>query len=379
MPASPIAIVLPPREGFGPGRTGAVGLIARRLASVRDDATVTMVVGGRQAGPLFAEAPFLPVTPVRWLPAKPNIRYAAGVANLLRRMGPALIEVHNRADIALHLARRLPRAPVSLFLHNDPQGMGHLKTAAERERLAHRLACVVAVSGFVRDRFAEGLPPGLSPAVLPNCIDFGSLPAAVPAGRRDNLILYVGRLVAEKGPDVFVDAASRALARLPGWRAEIVGADRFGPHGAHTPFIRTLRAQAAEAGISLLGYRPHEEVLASMGRAAIVVVPSRWQEPFGLTALEALACGAALVCSPRGGLPDVGGEAALYAEPDDPGSVAAAILALALDPARRATLGEAGRRRAALFDVSRVGKTLLGLRRELLARPPARAGSVAPR
>ena len=92
----------------------------------------------------------------------------------------------------------------------------------------------------------------------------------------------------------------------------------------------------------MLGYRPHADVLAAMARAAIVVVPSRWQEPFGLTALEAMACGAALVCSPRGGLPEVGGDAALYADPDDPPAVAEAIVALARET-RRATVAGRGR------------------------------------
>ena len=73
----------------------------------------------------------------------------------------------------------------------------------------------------------------------------------------------------------------------------------------------------------MLGYRDHPEVLAAMARAAIVVVPSRWAEPFGLVALEALASGAALICSPRGGLPEVAGDAAVYADPDQPTEIAA--------------------------------------------------------
>ncbi len=368
MPARPVAIVLPPREGFGPGRTGAVGLIARRLATVSDEqgALAPVVIGGRQSGPLFADAPFVAASPVPWRPANPNLRYAAGVARALLRIGPALIEVHNRAEIALDLARKLPGVPVSLFLHNDPQGMGHLKTRAERARVAGRLACVVAVSDFVRDRFADGLAHGLKrPVVLPNCIDLDGLPTPAAPAEREKTILFVGRLVAEKGPDVFVEAAAGAMAWLPGWRAEMIGADRFGAGHAPTPYIRALQAKAAAGGVAMLGYRPHEQVLEAMARAAIVVVPSRWQEPFGLTALEAMACGAALVCSPRGGLPEVGGDAALYAEPDDPAAVADAILALALDPARRAAAAEAGQRRAALFDLRRIGRGLTALRRDL--------------
>src|SRR6185312_2934884 len=123
----PVAIVLPLREGFGPGRTGAVGMIAHRLAlaTARDGEPrlKPLVLGGPQRGALFRDVPFRAAPPVLWLPANPNRRYAAGLRGVLRRIRPALIEVHNRAEIALELAGRVAGAPVSLFLHNDPQDM----------------------------------------------------------------------------------------------------------------------------------------------------------------------------------------------------------------------------------------------------------------
>ena len=103
-----------------------------------------------------------------------------------------------------------------------------------------------------------------------------------------------------------------------------------------------------------------------MARAAIVIVPSRWPEPFGLTALEAMASGAALICSARGALPEVAGEAALYADPDDPDALAEAITLLARDPERRAALGAAGRERARRFDVGQAAAALRALRRAVL-------------
>ena len=87
-----------------------------------------------------------------------------------------------------------------------------------------------------------------------------------------------------------------------------------------------------------------------MSRAAICVVPSRWPEPFGLSALEAMAHGAALICSRRGALPEVAGDTALYANPEAPGATAAAILHLAEDTDRRETLKWAAHARAATFD-----------------------------
>jgi glycosyltransferase involved in cell wall biosynthesis len=131
--------------------------------------------------------------------------------------------------------------------------------------------------------------------------------------------------------------------------------------------VRHVRDAARAAGVKLLGYRDHPDVLATLARASIVVVPSRWQEPFGLTALEAMASGAALICSPRGGLPEVAGDAALYAEPDEPPRLADAILALARDDARREGLAAAGRARARRFDLPSTLASLASLRHATLA------------
>jgi glycosyltransferase involved in cell wall biosynthesis len=360
-----VAVVLPPREGFGPGRTGAIGLIAQRLAAAPGPFR-TLVIGGEQAGPAFAAPPFRAVAASWFDWGNINIRHAAAVGRALRPLRPALIEVHNRPEMALSLARRLPWAKVCLFLHNDPLTMRASRSSAERADLLRRLSRVVTVSAFLRDRLTAGVAPpaGRMPVVLPNCIDLADLPP--PPAERDRLILFVGRVVPEKAPDVFVAACAAALPRLPGWRAEIIGADRFRQDSPDTGFVRDVRAAAATAGVRLLGYRDHPDTLAAMARAAIVGMPSRWQEPFGLTALEAMASGAALVCSPRGGLPEVGGDAALYADPDDTPAVAAAILALATDPVRREALAQAGRERAKRFDLPRAVAMLHTLRRDIL-------------
>ena len=353
-----VAVVLPPREGFGPARTGALGLLARRL--VGTPGFRTTIYGGVQDGPVFPGIDFIPVKPTIWWPGPTNVRFAIAVAGLLRRARPALVEVHNRPEIALAIASRLPDMPVTLILNNDPREMRGAQTPAERATMLRKLALVMTSSDYLRGRLMEDVPPpDRPPVILPNCLDLNELPPPHP---RQRLILFAGRVVAEKGPDAFVMACAAALPYLPGWTATMIGADRFRNDSPETAFVRSVRAAAERAPVNMAGYRDHPEVLEAMGRAAIVVVPSRWPEPFGLVALEAMASGAALVCSPRGGLREVAGDAALYADPDTPAEIALALRTLGRDDTRRAAMADAGRARARQFDLPVIAEQLAALR-----------------
>ena len=360
-----VAIVLPYREFFAPASVGAIGLLVHRLARWRD-AFAPFVIGPPPPTPAFSDVDFVPVRAGWWPPANAAIRYGHAVARALSADPPAVIEVHNRPELALFLARRFPRAKVALFLHNDPQGMRAAKTPAGRATLLTRLAVVSCASGWLRDRLMAGVvAPARPPVVLHNWLDLGEVPPSPP--ERAHEILFAGRVVRDKGADTFVAACAAALPHLPGWQAIMIGADRFGPDSPETPWIAALRPRAAAAGVQMWGYRPHAAVMEAMARAAIVVVPSRWPEPFGLTALEAMAAGATLLCTPRGGLPEVFGEVGLAIDPEDPAALAATIRALAADPARLAALGAAGRARARLFDLPQAAHKLDALRRRVLA------------
>ena len=352
--------------------------MVQRLGAEPSAAFRTVVVGAPLRNPPFAALAFEATPMRRWLPISRSAQYARGVASLLRRLRPGLIEVHNRPLIALALAQRFPATPTVLVLHNDPQAMRGAGSPAERNRL-RSLARVVAVSSYVAARLTDGLadwnPP---PSVQPNCIDLGAMPPRLPQHSRDRLILFAGRLVPEKGADSFVEACAGALPDLPGWRAEIIGARRLRPGNACDAYSNAVQRAAEAAGVRLAGHQPHAEVLAAMARAAIVVVPSRWPEPFGLTALEAMASGGALICSARGNLGSLVRDAAVLADPDDPQALADAITRLARDEPRRAALGEAGLQRAQAFDIKPGAARLDRLRREILGlRPFTEPGQTA--
>jgi glycosyltransferase involved in cell wall biosynthesis len=335
----------------------------------------SVVFGGRQTGPVFLDVTFRLVKPPFYVPGPFRARYALSLLYPLRILRPVLIEVHADPLIAMWLQRAFPTVPVVLILHDPPAASRLTRTPARRGILFSRLARIVTVSEWLRDRYLEGVTPAPErmPEVVPPSVDFASLQPSVnpidavgtpQAKRRVRLILFAGRLIAEKGADLFVTACTSALAALPGWRAEIIGAAEHTIKSPETPYVRLLQATAEPASISMMGYRDHPDVMAAMARAAIVVIPSRAPEPSGRVALEAMANGAAVICSPGGALAEIGGDAVLYAEDSD---LAEAIRSLGADPKRLAALSESGRRRAARYDLPKIGREVDALRARIIA------------
>ncbi|MGC9268978.1 glycosyltransferase family 4 protein [Acidiphilium sp.] len=344
-------MVLPASEGFAPDRAGAIALVVRRLAGAAGAGVI-----GRRNSATYPAIDYHPVS------AGSKMFYALGVIRQLRAQRPDVIEIHQQPRLARLIARLFPSARVMLFIHNDPLEMRGLRRRAERARTLATLHRVICVSDYLRSRYALGIEPTSSLAVLPNPLTLMDLPAAtVP---RDRLILFAGRIVESKGIADFIAACAAALPQLPGWSAAIIGGDRFGPNSSETRYVAAMRTAAISAGIAFAGYQTHATVLTAMARAAIVVVPSRWPEPFGLTALEAMASGAALIATNTGGLPEVIGDAGMMIPPGDSSALTGAIIHLATDGAARIALAANGRVRAAGFDTAIIAARLEALRAE---------------
>ena len=366
------ALVLPDKERFTATASGAVALMVRDLAREAVPGWSLEVLGRHPRDVPFGGVAFQGVAPGRLPRLLFGSRgaYARAVREALRRTAPDVVQVHNRPRLALQLAAALAPTPVLLALHNHADTMPDGRSAADRTRLAARLGAIVCISDHVRERFVEGLSADAAAkaVTIHRGLRLPTLPPARPPAARRREILYVGRLNAEKGADHFVAACARALPHLPGWTARMIGSAWFGHDAKETPFVAALRPAAAEAGVTLAGFLPNDETLAAMAEAAIVVLPSRWPEPFARVALEALACGAALVASPRGGIPEAAGLAALYADPDDTAALAAAILRVAKDEALRAMLHERALAQAARFSMTATAEAYAALRERVLTR-----------
>ena len=208
-------------------------------------------------------------------------------------------------------------------------------------------------------------------SVVPCGVDTSEFTPWGPVAPRSDRkrLLVLGRLVERKGQD----DAVRALRAVPDAELVVVGGPP--PHAVDAdPEVRRLRAIAAEAGVSerlvFAGAVPRSDVPAWV-RSADVVLAVPWYEPFGITPLEAMACGRPVVATAVGGLVDtvadgVTGDLVPPRDPERLGEVLAALLA---DDERRAAYGAAGVQRArARYRWSRVVADTDAVYRQVRAR-----------
>jgi glycosyltransferase involved in cell wall biosynthesis len=151
----------------------------------------------------------------------------------------------------------------------------------------------------------------------------------MPHVRRNRDLVFVGRLVSDKGCDVLLDALSLLKTRGLTPRLTIVG---------DGPELPGLRAQALnlklDEEVEFAGVKRDEELAGLLNAHCILVVPSRWREPFGIVALEGIACGCVVVGSEGGGLKDAIGPCGVTVPNGDAEALADAIARLVTDDQR---------------------------------------------
>ena len=208
-------------------------------------------------------------------------------------------------------------------------------------------------------------------SIVPCGVDTAEFTARGPVAPRTERprLLVLGRLVERKGQD----DAVRALRAVPDAELVVVGGPSREALDAD-PEVRRLRAIAAEAGVAdrlvFAGAVPRSDVPAWV-RSADVVLAVPWYEPFGITPLEAMACGRPVVATAVGGLVDTvaDGVTGDLVPPRDPERLGEGLAALLTDDERRAAYGAAGVKRArARYRWSRVVADTEAVYRQVRAR-----------
>ena len=361
-------LLLAPKERFEPRGAGAFALNALETTLASRWRESITVFGTPVASP-FPAVRFQPVAVPKWPLRGRNIEMARRYVAAVRAAPPDLVEIFNRPVMVGLLRRSLPKAAIVLHYGNDPRFMDGSRSVTDRRKLLVQCDAIVCVSDFIRRCFIDGVDDPLSSRVT--VIHTGvHAPPTFPENK-EKTIVFVGRIVADKGALELVQALADVLPHHPGWRAKIIGARWFKAGDVPDKYEKDVARAAAEcARIELDGFRPHEEVIRALCAASVAVVPSKWDDPFPRTALEALAGGCALVCSKHGGLPEIGAARARYLNEVTADSIAAALENLLSDESGRIALQHRGFDDFP-FEIHRTTRRLDNLRDALMEQLPS--------
>ena len=210
-----------------------------------------------------------------------------------------------------------------------------LESAVHRRAGAYDpVGVFICPSRFLAARMAQG---GVYPDRLRVLAGFVDAEAVRPKPAPGGQVVYAGRLSAEKGVDVLVEA----MARLPAATLDVAG------DGPERPALEALAAERVPGRVRFLGRLAKDRLFELLRSAAVVAVPSRCHENQPMAVLEAFACGVPVVATDLGGLPELvePGRCGETAPAGDPDRFAAALAGLLADPGRAFAMGRAARAR----------------------------------
>lgn len=267
--------------------------------------------------------------------------YLSTMLELAADRGRTFDVVHNSSThhLPLAMASAVSAAQVTT-LHTPPTPWMEMAIAASPGPLPVRFC---AVSRHTAEAWRPTVPDA---AVVANAVDLDRWP--VGPGGRD--AVWSGRIVAEKGLPIAIDAC-----RAAGITLRIAGPRHDPDHWDHEI------APRLGAGVEWVGHLGQRDLAELVGGSAVAVVSPLWDEPFGLVALEALACGTPVAALGRGGLVEILDDTCSRVV-DDVDALAGAI-----DEARRLDRGAARRRAERIGSVDRMVGEYVQAYRGLLA------------
>jgi glycosyltransferase involved in cell wall biosynthesis len=320
---------------------------------------------------------------------QPTLRSAISLGRELRRYHPDVLQTKfmSKFSLALPALKLAARARFLVFSDNS-SGFAAKKSFLGRLLVRMRGAFaglyidrLVAVSEFVRRRDVnEMYLPAHKARVIYNGVDVQKYAPESCAPHAEPVVAFVGRLEPGKGIHTLLRAA-KELGNSSDFPLKVLIAGR----GAQEQELKSFCAESdLDRRITFLGQIDWLPRLFST--ATVVVVPSEYGEAFGWVVVEAMACGACLLVSDDGAIPEVvgpDGKAGLVFRAGDVADLAAKLRELLADPERRTRMREAARLRAVdQFSLARMLEEYEALygeldhelrtkRQDRLASPPA--------
>ena len=276
---APIAHAFPP-PGYGPWEQVAYDLV-EGLVELGHDVTVFAAGGGRSSGRLVATVPE-PLAESRLDPRLAEEHHIYQTMEAVVDGGFDILHSHLHVH-ALGFSRFLP-CPMVSTLHGSAWNQAH-----------HSLLALYKDQPFVSISNAERqfLPELNYVATVLNGIDIDAFPLRE---KKDDFLLFAGRIAPEKAPDLAIEVARRANRRL------ILAGLIEAKHRSY--FDHEIEPRLGD-GVEYLGASTRPELAELLGKASALLMPLRWAEPFGLVVVEAFATGTPVVAWREGAMEEL--------------------------------------------------------------------------
>lgn len=253
------------------------------------------------------------------------------------------------AGVVAHLLSERHGIPFVVTAHGTDINVGMAQRTDEFRRTFEAATAVMYVSRQLMARAQDMGAPTSGAHHVPNGVDLDEFRLGQEA--RDEEILFVGNLAPVKGADRLPEIFDQVLQAHPRARLTVIGVGQLADE---------LRSSLPEGSVIFRGQQPRAEVAAAMGRARVLLVPSR-SEGWPCVILEAQATGTPVVATDVGGIKDAVGEGGVVIPHDDEvnGNLAKAVTRYLDHPAD----GEALRTRAAGFswdEIARLEREAMG-------------------
>ena len=281
-----IAILLPYKEKYTLKEAAAASIWVKDYLGKSNLKNQTLVFGNlnKKNKPITNNYFNLDISNINF---KKNYFYTRKFLNIYNDFKFDIIEIHNRPESLVYLIKKRLNCKFIFVYHNNPQDLRYSKTVKERLFIANNCDQIYFVSQWVMRKFFENLPVGYKnncETLYPATNKLNIMP------KKENIIIFTGKLNKSKGYDIFAKATINILKKFKNWKAYAIGNERREKYNfKHKNF-------------KILNWIPHSKILNFYKKSSISVVCSRWQEPFGRTAMESAACGCATITTDRGGL-----------------------------------------------------------------------------
>ncbi len=265
-----------------------------------------------------------------------------------------IIIVENRPAFSLKLQEK---TSAKLVLHQENDFLNN--QMLQYQDIYDSYSLIINTSSFITERVRSINKEDTKCRTVLNGIDTKKFYQAKRIARQqiglnddDFVIVYSGRLTKEKGILELI-LAIKQLKEIKNLKLLIIGASAYGKDERLTPFIKKLLEESAtiKDKVIFTGFINYQNIPSYLKTGDIAVVPSMWEEPFGLTVVEAMAAGLPLITTQSGGIPEIcEGVATIVERNNIVNNLTTAILDLYNNPEKRELMSTASIKHSRFFD-----------------------------